>query len=310
MEIRFTTRIALAFLIAIIFGLTIYAYPSWPGFVTLVFRAAAIVGAIAIVVLLIAALTRRRPGRLDLLLLLSAVGLVVASWPQISAVADFNTLEREIEAAGEENAAAVIAATETTAGILVRSAEMLRATANAGIDELLGGLWPEDVVALIDGPDAADAAAVAGAVDRLAGLRLEVEEARGAAEAIIDAEVAAIPAIETPLPDSARLVFVDAAIQRAEADRIFYLARFGFADARLVLAEAIVALLAGNAGAYHFNAATERVQFDDREIAIDYEERLTEIDATMDTEAELVDGFAAEENPRLLALVEAAGATP
>ncbi len=310
MEIRFTTRIALALLLAVIFGLTIYAYPSWSGFVTLAFRAAAIVGASAIAVLLNAALTRRRPGRLDLLLVLSAVGLVVASWPQISAVADFNALERAIEEAGDDNAAAVIAATETKAGTLVRAAETLRTTANAGIEERLQGLWPDDVVAIIDGPDAADAAAVAGAVDRLAGLRQEVEDARGAAEGILDAEIEAIPAIETPLPDSARLVFVDAAIQRAEADRIFYLARFGLADRRLVLAEEIVALLGANAGGYHFNEATERVQFDDREIAIEYEALLAELDAIVDAEAELVDGFAAEETARLLALVEAAGATP
>lgn len=310
MEIRLTTRIALALLIAVILGLTFYAYPSLSGFTTLVFRAAAIVGGIAIAVLFMAGITRRRPGRFDFLLVLAAIGLVIASWPQLTAVGDFNALKAEIEAAGEENVAEVIAATETKAGILVRSAETLRDTANQGLDELLEGLWPDDVVAIIDGPEAGNEAALAGAVDRLAEIRQLIEDKRAVADDIVDNEIEAIQAIDTPLPDSARLSFVAAAADRAEADRGIYQGRLDLADERLTLAEAVVAFLAANAGGYSFNAETGRVQFDDRELGIEYEAMLVDIEHTIEAEDEIVAHYADGETAALMALVEAAGTTP
>ena len=310
MEIRLTTRIALALLVAVIFALTIYAYPSWAGFTTLVFRAAAIVGAIAIVVLLIAAFTRRRPGRVDLLLVLSTVGLVIASWPQISAIADHNELEAEIAEAGEANIAAVIAVTQTDAGTAVRDANTTRDAANTDIEPLFEGLWTESIEQIIDGPNAGDEAALAGAVDRLAELRQLTADAMAVAAAILEAEIEVILAIDTPLPDSARLSLIGAAIDRVEADRTFFNARFGLADQRLIVAEEIVAFLADNAGGYSFNTATQRLQFTDREIAIDYEDLLAQLESTFDGEGELIAHYGEDENAQLLALVGAAGATP
>jgi len=330
MEIRFTTRIALALLVAVILALTIYAYPSFAGFTTLVFRAAAIVGAIAVVVLLIAAFTRRKPGRLDLLLVLSAIGLVAASWPQISAVADRNALEREIAEAGEENVAAVIAATETKAGEAIRDVAAVREAALADLEALLPPLWTEGVEQVIDGPNATDAALRAGAVDRLAELRQATEDAAAEVDAIVDDAILATNGgivdpeadadpdagtgryrpIEIGLPDSARLTLIDAAIQRLEADRAFYKARLAFADQRLTIAEEIVAFLDEHAEGFTFNTATQRVQFADREAGIDYEALLVDLEQAREGEDEIVAHYAGEETAQLLTLVEAAGATP
>jgi hypothetical protein len=310
MEFRLTTRIALALLLATILGLTFYAYPSWAGFVSLVFRAAAIVGALVVVVLLIAAFSKRRPGRLDLLLVLSSIGLVIAAWPQLRAVSDFHRLESEIEVAGRQNVVVALARTDTMAGTLVRNANILRNNDSQQIEVLFDGLWSEQLENAIAGANAADPAALTAAVDEAARLRQATEDAQLAADDILDAEIEAILAIDTPLPDSARLSFTDAAIQRLEADREFYRQRFALADQRLVAAEGLITLLTANADGYTFNATTRRVQFTDREIGIDYERALAAMRAFPDQEEQLIAEHVAGEVDAMMKLVDAAGTTP
>ncbi len=123
---RLTTRIALALFAAVVLALTIYAYPSWAGFMSLAFRAIAILGMLVLAAVLIASLTNRKPGGFALILVLAAIGTVIASWSQVSAVADAHKLDAEIADAGEENVMSVLANTETNTGRLVQAVIELR----------------------------------------------------------------------------------------------------------------------------------------------------------------------------------------
>ena len=305
-----TTRLALAFLAAVVLALTFYAYPSWSGFLTVAFRAAAIVGILAVAALLIASVLKRRPGRFDLILALAAIALVAASWNQVNARIDAGRLDGEIAEAGPANVMTVLETTETNTGALVRDGNRLRAETNAEIELMIAGLWDEERLVITATPDPIDMAQLEQLADRIGLLQDAEERARGTIDAMIDAEIEAITQIETPLPDSARLVFVDTAIQRVETDRRHYHQRLAVAAERLNAAADLVALLEANLGAFRFDNDAQEIVFDDETVGQQYDGYLTVIDNTWTAEDTLIAEREAGEIEAVLALVEAAGATP
>lgn len=313
---RQTTRIAIALLVAVILALTIYAYPSLAGLGTLLFRAAAIVGALAIIALLIANYTKRRVNRLDVIIALSAVLLVGASWAQLSATADAGRLADEIDEAGETEIFAVLSTTETDTGELVRNGFAIRAAANAEIEAMLDALWTEDYLAALNGPAADDPDSIDAAATGIAAGRETLDDIRDDIEDRIDEEIEDFAALPTPLPDSARLVFVGAAIDTAEIDRIYYLQRLDQIAARLDAAEDAIALLADNPDGYAYDEAADAVIFNTGDglgdITARHSVALTNIELSLDAENALVDQHdnAATRIATALDWVEAASATP
>lgn len=319
MTVRWTTRLAIALLAAVLLALTFYAYPSLAGFTTLLVRTLAIVGALAIFALLIAAARKRRPGRIDLnvILVLAAIGLVGASWTQLSAKSDADKLAGEIADAGEGEIFAVLAATETETGTTVQDALELRDSVNAELEAIVADLWNEADFSAISGPEAESVAALeAMAAAAETGLAA-VEAARGDIEARIADEIEAIQAIDTPLPDSARLSFVDAAIKEAEDDGAYYLQRLQLVSDRIDAAGTAASILAANQGYYHYDAVAGEVVFQEGGASLTnaanrFATALTEIDLSLEAEDTLIAG---QENPAIRAeaamrLVEGASATP
>lgn len=314
---RWTTRIALALLVGVILALTIYAYPSSSGFVTLLFRAAAITGVIALAVVLLAVATKRKPGRLDLILLLSAIGLVAFSWPQLSATADANQLAAEIEEAGETEVLSVLAETETDTGALVRTAFEIRDATDAEVEAIFAGLWDDALLTAITGPAAEDADAVSEAAEAIDARIVDLDLARETIEAAFQAEATAISELDTPLPDSARLTFVDAAISETEVHRLAAAQRLDQIAARLNAAANAASVLQSNFGSYQFSLATDTVVFEPggailADAAATYSVALTNIALSRDAEAAIIakETDPAERAAAALRLVEAASTTP
>ncbi len=305
-----TTRLALALFVAVILALTFYAYPSWSGFMTLTVRAVAILGAIAVAAIFVSGVTKRSVRRLDLILVLAAIGIVVASWVQISARADAARLDREIADAGEANVIEVLRTTETRTGALVRAGNELRAETNAEIELIIDGLWDDERLVLTASPDAIDDAQLAQIADRVALLREAEERARGTVDDQLQSEIEAIPAIETPLPDSARLVYVDAALNRVEDDRAHFHQRLALAADRLETTAELVDFLRANLDGFAFDDDTQQLTFADPALAATYDTYLAEIDATWTAEDALISAHEDGEIETVLALVEAAGTTP
>ena len=307
---RTTTRLALGLLVAVVLALTFYAYPSMSGFITVAVRAIAIVGVFALVAILLGSVTKRSLRRFDVIVALAAIGLVAASWPQINARIDASRLDSEISEAGEVNVLAVLETTETKTGRLVHESNRLRIEVNAELDLVIAGLWDEERLALSASPDTIDEAEYAQIEDRIA-LLIEAEErARGTVDAILDAEITAVSEIDTPLPDSARLVFADAAFQRIDADRIHYHQRLHIAADRLAAAAVLVALLRSNLGSFAFDAIEREIVFDDPGVATTYSDLLATVDDTWLTDEAVISAYRDGELEAVLALVEAAGTTP
>ncbi len=307
---RTTTRLALAFFAAVVLALTIYAYPSWAGFSTLAFRAISILAMLVLAALLLASLTHKRPGRFDIILVLASIGVIIASWSQVSAVMDAHKLDAEIAEAGEGNLMSVLAATTTNTGSLVRAANELRDTTNNGIVFDVDSLWDEDRFAALIGPLALDDAELAQAADRVTLLSGAVDQTRGQLHDILDAEIESITKIETPLPDSERLTFVDAAVQRVETDRTYFSARLDLAGQRLATAADIVTLLQNSPGAFTFDTATRTLVFDDQAVGTRYRDLVASIDATWTQEEQLSADHDAGELAGVRGLVDAAEVTP
>lgn len=307
---RTTTRIALALFVAVILALTFYAYPSASGFITIAIRAVAILGVLAIASILLGTVTKRSLRRLDVIVVLATISLLAASWTQINARIDAARLDAEIAEAGAANILTVLATTETNAGRLVRNSNVLRDEANAELDLIVAGLWDEDRLALSGSPDTIDDAEYAQLEDRIALLVEAEERARGTVDAILEAEIVAISEIDTPLPDSARLVFVDAAIQRTDADRVHYHQRLRIAADRLTVTGNLVALLRSNLGSFVFDTVEQQIVFEDPGAALSYSSLLASIDDTWLADEALVSAYRDREIEGVLSLVEAAGATP
>lgn len=305
-----TTRLALALFVAVILALTFYAYPSWSGFMTLTVRAVAILGAIAVTAIFLSAATKRAPRRLDIILVLASIGIVAASWVQISARADAARLDAEIAEAGESNVLDVLQTTETNTGALVRAGNELRTDANAEIDLVIAGLWDDERLVLTASPDAIDDAQLAQLADRVALLRDAEERSRGTIDDRLQSEIEAIPAIETPLPDSARLVYVDTALNRVEDDRAYFHQRLALAANRLETTAELIDFLRANLDDFAFNNDTQQLAFEDPALADTYAAYLAEIDATWTAEDALIAAHRNGEIAAVLALVEAAGTTP
>lgn len=306
---RTTTRLALAFFVATILALTFYAYPSWSGFITLAIRAAAILGVVAIAALVIAAMRREAPRRLDLILFLAAVGLIVASWSQVNARIDASNLQAEIAEAGEANILQVIAVSETETAALVRSANRLRDQTNAEISLLIESLWDDERL-VITGGAGVDTEALARVRERIDQLQEAAEDAGDTIDAMLDAEIEAIADIVTPLPDSARLTFVDAAFQRVEVDRAHFHERLAIAVARLQDAESLVQLLMAQADAVTFDEEERMLAFEDEGAGAAYLALLGSIENSWAEDEALVAARYRTEIAEVLALVDAAGATP
>ncbi len=318
MRLGWTTRIALALLIGVILGVTIYAFPSWSGFVTVLFRGAAIVGVLALLMVLIAVSTKRRPGRLDLIFLLAAIGLVAFSWPQLSATADADQLAAAIEEAGESDVLTVLAETETDTGALVREALTLREETDAEVDAVIAGLWDPAFLEVITGPEAEDAEALATTAEAVDNSIAGIEDARETVEALFDAEIDAIPEIDTTLPDSARLTFVDAAIAEVDDHYLAAIERLNQIEARLLAVAEALSALARSAGSYRYDGAAETVVFESgggallSDAAATYSVALTNVTLSLEAEESIIAATndQAARSASALRLVEAASTQP
>ena len=312
---RLTTRLAIGFLAATILALTIYAYPTGGGLLTLLFRAAAILGLLAITVLIAATAMKRRPGGVGLIIFLTALGLIATAWGQLAATADFKSLSAEIEDAGEENVAGIIDATDTDSGALVRAGIDLRQRTNAAVEVLFPALWDAGLPSIFAGADADNDAARAAASERIATLLGTVETQREAARALLDGEIEEIDAVETPLPDKARISFGNALFRLVEDDRAFFEARFDLAVARLEAAASAIATLDQNVGGFAVSAATNTVVFEVggallTDAATRYQRALEAVDAAPVEEANLIVAREAASVDEIMALVEAVGTPP
>ena len=168
----------------------------------------------------------------------------------------------------------------------------------------------DDRLVLTTSPNAIDDAQLAQLADRVSILRDAEERARGTIDAMLAAEIEAISEIETPLPDSARLVFVDAAIGRVEADRTYFHQRLGLASDRLETTAELVNLLIANVDGFAFDNEARQITFDDPAIGEAYAALLEDIDATWAADDAAIAAHRDIELETVLELVEAAGATP
>lgn len=303
------TRFSLLVLAAVVIGLTIFTYPSFWGFMTLLMRTVVIVGVLFVLVLLAAGTLKRQPGGAPIIYLVAALVVVGTAWPQIASRVDSNRFDAELEEAGNDNVFAVIASSETRAGTLIRESYEVAARTNAEIEGLIDITTDPAIVGLFDSTRVLDEAAVLDAAAVTTAFREGSVQLLDQIQQLKDAEYAEIDAIETQLPDSARLLFLDGVLQRVEAETAYYRS---VAMLEISLAEVLgrmVDLLLDNPD-YGFDDATLRPDFvdpaDDEAFAALLEQRAT-------IEAEIAAApiaFDPTRVPAALVIVEGVGATP
>lgn len=310
------TRIALLILGVVIVALTIYTYPSLAGFTTLAFRAVVILGALAILTVLGASLLNRKSGGFAYVVLLTSVGVIAFSWSQISATRDSRVFAAEIAEAGDTPDALfrTIASSRTDTAGRVRGVYTIAALTDREIDALLSGLATPDtpsIAAMFGTTLVTDADTLAAARAAIPAITTAAAGARAEIERLLDAEVAAVEAFDTSgLPDSARLLFVDAALRRIAAEREIYLALSDVGVDRAAVRERMLAFLEVRSGAYAFDETAARALFADPAVDAEYTLLLDELaaldaeDARLRTEHSTLMYEAAKE------LITAAGATP
>jgi hypothetical protein len=156
-----------------------------------------------------------------------------------------------------------------------------------------------------------DPAPLAGARAAVPAITAAAAGARDDNNALLDAEVTTVEAYDTSgLPDSARLFFVDAVLQRIAAEREIYLTRADVGVARADVRERMLAFLEAHPGAYTFDEAALRARFADPAVDAEYTALLDEL-AALDAQDEALHARhdtlmfdAAKE------LIDAAGVTP
>ncbi|MCW5713767.1 MAG: hypothetical protein KIT43_04540 [Bauldia sp.] len=310
------TRIALLILGVVIVVLTIYTYPTLAGFTTLVFRAIVILGALTILAILVASLLNRKPRGFAFVVLLTSVGVIAFSWSQIAATNDSRVFAAEIAEAEDTPAGLfeTIASSRTETAGRVRGIYSLAAQTDREIDALLSGLAT---------PDTPSIAAMFGTTlvtdaDTLAAARAAIPAITGAAAGVhaeivrlLDAERAAIEAFDTSgLPDSARLLFVDAALRRLAAEREIYLALADVGVGQAAVRERMLASLEAHPGAYTFDETAVRARFADPAVDAAYMVLLDELAALDAEESRLRTQHATLMYEAAKELITAAGTTP
>lgn len=320
------TRVALLILGVVIVVLTIYTYPTLSGFTTLLFRAIVILGALTILVLLGASLVNRKPAGFGFVVLLTSVVVIAFSWSQIQSTQDSRTFDAEIAAAGEGTAALfrTIASSQTDTGARVRAIYTLAAETDRAIDAQLSGLaHPETpgIAGLFASPLVTDPATLAEARSAVPAITAAADAVKVEIDRLLDAErelIAPDPELPVPagavdttgLPDSARLLFIGAALDRVEAERAIYLALADIGIARANVRERMLAFLEARPGAYAFDETATRARFTDAAEDAAYVALLAELDALAAEETRLRATHETLMYDAALELIEAAGATP
>ncbi|MGV8839170.1 MAG: hypothetical protein ACWA6X_02580 [Bauldia sp.] len=330
------TRIALLILGVVIVALTIYTYPSLGGFVTLVVRAIVILGALSILAVLGASLFNAKPRGFPIVVLLTAVGVIAFSWSQIASTRDYRAFRAEVEAAGPDALFQTIQTSRTTTAQRVRDVYLIATQTDQAIDVVLspggGGATP-GIGSLFATPLVTDAETLATARAAVPELRAAAAAASAEITRYLDEEVVLIsPQVEdedtgrmpelivprlalapldtSGLPDSARLLFVDAVLRRIEAQRPLYQDLAALSVARIDVQDRMLAFLEARPGAYAFDEAASRARFTDAAVDAEYTALLDEL-AAIDAE----DLRVHDEHNRLMTdaaneLIAAAGATP
>ncbi|MCC6736958.1 MAG: hypothetical protein IT534_12640 [Bauldia sp.] len=329
------TRIALLILGVVIVALTIYTYPSLGGFITLLVRAIVILGALSILVVLGASLFNAKPRGFPIVVLLTAVGVIAFSFNQIMATRDYRTFRAEIDAAGPDALFRTIQASRTETAQHVRDVYFIATQTDQAIDVKLspggGGATP-GIGSVFATPLVTDPATLAAARAAIPELRAaaaaasaeitryldeevvlispQVEDENGRMPELIVPQLALSPVDTTGLPDSARLLFVDAVLRRIEAQRPLYEELAVIAVARIDVQDRMLAYLEARAGAYTFDEAAARARFADPAADAGYTALLDELAALDAADLRVHD----EHNQLMTAaateLIAAAGATP
>jgi len=330
------TRIALLILGVVIVVLTVYTYPSIDGFVTLLFRAIVILGAISILFVLGASLFNGKPRGFPVVVLLTAVGVIAFSWSQIASTRDSRAFSAELEAAGPDALFQTIQASRTETAARVRAVYYIATQTDLAIDVKLspgggtdtpgiGGMFSTALVT-----DAATLAAARAAVPALraaaAAASAEIDLYLGEEEVLIspqveDEDTGVMPEpivsrlnlepIDTAgLPDSARLLFVDSVLRRIEAQRPLYQELASIAVDRIDVQDRMLAFIEARQGAYTFDETAARARFAEPADDAAYTVLLEEL-AVLDAEEARVH---AQHNQLMTDaardLITAAGATP
>ncbi|MGD9738258.1 MAG: hypothetical protein AB7O56_09280 [Bauldia sp.] len=304
------TRIALLFLAVVIVALTVFTYPTVWGFISLMVRTLAILGGLFVLALLIAGTFKRKPAAPAFLIILAAIGVVGTAYPQISTTLDANRFNDELAAAGPENVFDVIAASETRAGTLTRESYAIADRTNAEIEALVEAADDPSLDGLFDTTRMLDQAALLNAEAVTTAFREGAQALYDRIDTMKLAEVDAVDAIETTLPDSARLLFLDAVRQRAMAERDFYRAPAAQAVALNEVHAELVAMLVARSPNFNFDDATQRPAFTDPADAERYAALLAQIEPIRAEMVRLREEFAPTRVPAALAIVEAIGAKP
>ncbi len=310
MRVNRATRMALIALGIVVVALAAYAYPSPPGVASLIVKTLAILGALAVFAILIAGSLGKRPIPMGILLGLTLVGVLVTSWAQVAAVYDARKLETEIAAAGLHRLLETIAAGTTKAAGLVRQFLAIDDPAAAEIATVLAGGDDPALAGLLDTERVLDPAALRAGAEALPALATAAAAAPAEIARITLAEAAAVDAMDVPLPDSARILFLYEARIWVESASRRATTLAGIEAGRLDVTARLVAFLEARPGAYAFDAALRRPRFADPVDDAAYAALAAEL-TTLAVEAERLRAAAGPERAgAIVALVEAAGATP
>lgn len=304
------TRIALLLLAMVIVALTVFTYPTVWGFVSLMVRTLAILGALFVLALLLAGTFKRKPAAPAFLIILAAIGVVGTAYPQIAATLDANRFDTELAEAGPENVFEAIAASDTRAARLIRESYAIADRTNAEIEALIDTVNDPALEGLFDTTLMLDQAALLNAEAVTTAFREGGQALSDRIDALKLDEVAAVEAIETSLPDSARLLFLDAVRQRATAERDFYRALAAKAVELNEVHAELVALLIARSPNFNFDDAAARPAFANPADGERFAALLAEAAAIRAEMASLREEFAPTRVPAALAIVEAIGATP
>jgi len=330
------TRIALVILGVVIVVLTVYTYPSVGGFVTLLFRAIVILGALSILVVLGSSLVNRKPRGFPVVVLLTAVGVIAFSWSQIASTRDSRVFSAELEEAGPDALFQTIQTSRTETAARVRAVYYIATQTDLAIDVKLspgGGTDTPGIGSVFSSALVTDPATLEAARAAVPELRAAAAAARAEIDLYLDEEKVLIsPQVEDEntglrpepivsrlnlapidtrgLPDSARLLFVDSVLRRIEAQRPLYHELAAIAVERIDVQDRMLAFIEARPGAYTFDEAAARARFADPAADAAYTVLLEEL-AALEAEELRVH---AEHNQLMTDaardLIAAAGATP
>lgn len=322
-------RVLLLVLLVVVVALAIYAYPSPSGVVTLLGITLAILAVLAILALLIAGTFNRRPVGIPIIIVLTIIAVIASSWSRISTRLDADRLAREIADAGPDRAIEAVALSTTRAAELIRQIQAIEELRRAELDGIVAGPSAE-LAGFFETPAVVDAAAVAVAVasERLSTLVAnsanapdEIERITGPGgepaeierigdTAVVGEWAAEVAALDIRLPDSPRLLLLDAVRSQIAADRQRYLALAAANAALVSVLDRMAAYLRTRPGEYVFDEETRRARFADLAADEGYMQLLIERAPIIEQVNALRAAPPPDEAAATHALIEAIGAPP